>query len=57
MKKKLRLERWRSSDNQEEIHFFDGPIYIIGFNPALIDWHTIMILLESFGYSTKHIKR
>jgi hypothetical protein len=35
----MRLERWISNQNREEIHYFedDGETYFFGFNPNMID--------------------
>ena len=51
----FRLERWRSDNNLEELHFYvertknpeDGPIYVAGFNPDLWSDLEIIALLET----------
>ena len=48
---KLRLERWKSSDNEEEIHFFVGQRYIAGYNPKVVDGTDIEDVLLKLGYT------
>lgn len=39
---KLRLEKWKSEQNREEVHYFLGPnTYVIGYNPKLISKEAI----------------
>jgi hypothetical protein len=44
---KLRLERWKSNQNEEELHYFLGARYVIGYNPKLISREGIELLLDT----------
>lgn len=44
---KLRLERWTSDDEQQEVHYFLGAKYVIGYNPKLISREAVEILLDT----------
>lgn len=50
--KPLVFEKWRSSENRTEIHIFiEGTqIYVMGFNPNLIDVVAALELLSNKGY-------
>lgn len=43
----IRAEVWKSSENKEEIHVFDGTNYVCGFNPRYIGRFKIQQLLRS----------
>jgi hypothetical protein len=50
---KLRIERWKSSENREEIHFFiEGTqTYVFGFNPKLLNKAMVMKWLLDAGFA------
>lgn len=44
-------ERWKSSDNHQEVHFFKkddqrGQAYVLGFNPKYVNRKTIKSILK-----------
>lgn len=41
-----RAEIWKSNENQEEIHIFNGKDYVIGFNPKYIPQYQILKILD-----------
>ncbi len=53
----IRIERWTSDDNRDEIHFFvknDNSKYIMGYNPAYFDKEVIIKLLKNAGFVTEY---
>ncbi len=46
----LRLEVWKSNENQEEIHYFVGNVYLLGYNPALVPMGEVQKILLDLGY-------
>src|SRR5262245_13616641 len=32
-----RVQRWHSDDAQDEVHYFHGQTYLVGFNPRFYD--------------------
>jgi len=50
--KPVRIERWKSSEQNEEIHFFvkGTQIYLAGFNPQLIPEEKIREILKEAGF-------
>lgn len=51
----IHIEKWVSSENNEEIHFFiEGTqTYLGGFNPKLISTADFVSFLDSQGYNIK----
>lgn len=51
--KTIRLQRWQSDDELEEIHIYDrgSDTYIIGFNPELVDYEDVATILRSMGFN------
>ena len=50
---RIHIERWHSSDNRQEVHFFkagDQKIYVAGFNPQLIPEEKIRTILREAGF-------
>lgn len=48
----LRVEKWKSSENREEVHYFiEGTqTYVMGFNPALVPEDVVIRALKGLGY-------
>lgn len=48
----LRVEKWKSSENRQEIHYFiEGTqVYVVGFNPDLVPEDVIIRALKGLGY-------
>jgi hypothetical protein len=48
----LRLERWKSSEEHQEVHFFiaDSQIYVFGFNPDLVEESDVVGFLLEMGF-------
>lgn len=46
------MERWQSSEAREEIHLFVAgtQVYVMGFNPRLINEEHVLKLLEREGF-------
>lgn len=48
----LIVERWTSDDEREEVHLFipgERNVYVLGFNPDIVDEAKISELLDSLG--------
>lgn len=53
----LKLERWKSSDNQEETHYFlanNQKVYVMGFNPIYIPEKVIREFLAERGFHVEN---
>lgn len=52
------LESWKSSANEEEIHYFllDTDTYVAGFNPARINREVFESRLAELGYAVKGVR-
>jgi hypothetical protein len=51
--KKLAVERWKSSQNRNEVHFFikgNQKQYVLGFDPSRFEEKEILALLKKKGY-------
>ncbi len=49
----LAVERWHSSENAHEVHFFvknDASKYVMGFDPEVWDEKDILEILKAKGY-------
>ena len=50
--KEINLEKWTSTDNQEEVHFFikGTDIYLFGYNPKKVSFDSIAELMKKNGF-------
>lgn len=48
----LRVEKWKSGENREEVHYFiEGTqTYVMGFNPATVPEDVVLRALKDLGY-------
>lgn len=48
----LRVERWKSSESREEVHYFiEGTqTYVMGYNPSQIPEDVVIRALKNLGF-------
>ena len=48
----LRVEKWKSSENREEVHYFieGSQVYVMGHNLALVPEDVVIRALKGLGY-------
>lgn len=52
----MRIERWTSSENREEIHYFvnDMETYLFGYNPEVIPKDVVSPIIEWLEQNENH---